>query len=292
MTGSTRTHQTLPGNSGLFLKAALARKKPLRRGATLPDIAESIESVAFSTDRLTEYEELCGFQSNGKLPITAPHVLAAPLHTALLTREEFPIKALGLIHVSNRILQYRRIDAQASLSIHVGMGPAQWVPKGMEFNLMTTVREDGEVVWEEVSTIFWRGAPEPDAPRPPPKTAQYQTVSPDMTEKWELPPDQGRRYAAVSGDYNPIHLWPLTARPFGFRRPIIHGMWSLARCAAALQEHLSGDTAAIDIQFRRPILLPSTVNFEAQQSSAHHFFSGMTEAYDVCFTGSIRTSLR
>ena len=292
MTGSTRTHQILPGNGGLFLKAVMARKKGLKRGANLPDIAESIEGVSFTPERLAEYEEVCGFESDGKLPITALHVLAAPLHTALLTREEFPIKALGLIHVSNRILQYRRIDAQASLSIHVGMGPAQWVPKGVEFNLMTTAREAGEVVWEEVSTIFWRGAPDPEAARPPHKTAQYQTVSPDTTEEWELPPDQGRRYAAVSGDYNPIHLWPLTARIFGFRRPIIHGMWSLARCASALQDHLSGETAAIDIQFRRPILLPGTIHFEAQQSSAHHFFSGMTAAYDVCFTGTIRTSLR
>src|SRR6266487_1403229 len=47
---------------------------------------------------------------------------------------------------------------------------------------------------------------------------------------WELPADLGRRYAAVSGDRNPIHLYRLTAWLFGFRRPIAHGMWAAARC--------------------------------------------------------------
>ena len=50
--------------------------------------------------------------------------------------------------------------------------------------------------------------------------------------------DIGRRYGAVSGDRNPIHLYPLTARLFGFRRAIAHGMWTKARCLAALEGRL------------------------------------------------------
>ena len=51
--------------------------------------------------------------------------------------------------------------------------------------------------------------------------------------EWRLPGDLGRRYAAVSGDRNPIHLYALTAKAFGFPRQIAHGMWSKARCLAA-----------------------------------------------------------
>ena len=76
--------------------------------------------------------------------------------------------------------------------------------------------------------------------------------------EWRLPGDLGRRYAAVSGDHNPIHLYPLTAKAFGFPRQIAHGMWSMARCVAALENRLP-DTVRVDVAFKKPILLPGTV---------------------------------
>jgi acyl dehydratase len=64
----------------------------------------------------------------------------------------------------------------------------------------------------------------------------------------------------VSGDLNPIHIHPLTARLFGFPSAIAHGMWTKARCLAALQERLPG-AYTVEVAFKRPILLPATVVF-------------------------------
>ena len=50
--------------------------------------------------------------------------------------------------------------------------------------------------------------------------------------------DVGRAYAEVSGDHNPIHTSRIGARLFGFPRPIAHGMWTQARCLAALPSRL------------------------------------------------------
>ena len=77
---------------------------------------------------------------------------------------------------------------------------------------------------------------------------------------WRLAGDLGRRYAAVSGDHNPIHLYPLTAKALGFRRQIAHGMWSLARCVAAVENRLP-DAVTVDVAFRKPIFLPGSVAF-------------------------------
>ena len=77
---------------------------------------------------------------------------------------------------------------------------------------------------------------------------------------WRLPADLGRRYAAVSGDHNPIHLYPLTAKALGFPRQIAHGMWSLARCVAAVENRLP-DAVTVDAAFKKPILLPGSVAF-------------------------------
>jgi acyl dehydratase len=77
---------------------------------------------------------------------------------------------------------------------------------------------------------------------------------------WRVPGDIGRRYAAVSGDVNPIHLHPLTARAFGFPRAIAHGMWCKAHALAALESRLP-DAFTVDVAFRKPVLLPSTAHF-------------------------------
>ena len=75
---------------------------------------------------------------------------------------------------------------------------------------------------------------------------------------WRLPGDLGRRYAAVSGDHNPIHLYPLTAKAFGFPRQIAHGMWTKARCVAALDNRLP-DAVTVRVEFKKPVFLPGTV---------------------------------
>ena len=89
-----------------------------------------------------------------------------------------------------------------------------------------------------------------------------------MTAHWRVPGDLGRRYAAVSGDRNPIHLHALSAKAFGFPRAIAHGMWTKARCLAALR---LPDALTAEVRFKQPILLPSTVTFgEADDRFAVH----------------------
>jgi len=79
--------------------------------------------------------------------------------------------------------------------------------------------------------------------------------------EWRLAGDVGRRYGAASGDRNPIHLYPLTARLFGFRRAIAHGMWTVARCLAA---HGTPAAAVLRADFRAPVPLPGTVTYAAE----------------------------
>ena len=82
---------------------------------------------------------------------------------------------------------------------------------------------------------------------------------------WRIPDDAGRRYAKVSGDVNPIHLSGLTAKAFGFKRAIAHGMWVKARVLAALSGRLP-DAIAVDVAFRKPLFLPSTVTLSTAQA--------------------------
>jgi acyl dehydratase len=112
-------------------------------------------------------------------------------------------------------------------------------------------------VWRDVSTYLRRqgrgsgGRREGDRAEPPAASA-----------RWRLTPRVGTDYARVSGDHNPIHTSRLGARLFGFARPIAHGMWSKARCLAALEGRLP-DAYTVDVSFKLPVFLPSTVAFSA-----------------------------
>ncbi|MGH8883403.1 MAG: MaoC family dehydratase, partial [Stackebrandtia sp.] len=120
--------------------------------------------------------------------------------------------------------------------------------------------DGGPVVWRSRSTYLSRRSTAP-APQSSSgnRTAERLAATPgaEPTARWGIPPDIGRRYAAVSGDPNPIHLHPLTARLGGFRRPIAHGMWSLSRCVAGLGGRLPDDECTLDVSFRSPLPLPT-----------------------------------
>ena len=90
---------------------------------------------------------------------------------------------------------------------------------------------------------------------------------PSSGTQWRLGADLGRRYAAVSGDHNPIHLYGVTAKAFGFPRQIAHGMWSKARCLAALDGRYP-DAVRVDVAFKKPVLLPGTVAFGSRAVSS------------------------
>jgi acyl dehydratase len=138
--------------------------------------------------------------------------------------------------------------------------PIEPHPRGRQFSLRTEARVGEELVWEEVSTNLRRGRGDESALAP--EVASSEGLP--RTATWKLKGDLGRRYAAVSGDYNPIHVHPLSARLFGFPSAIAHGMWTKARSLAALEPRLP-DAFTVEVAFKKPILLPATVEFASDE---------------------------
>ena len=95
---------------------------------------------------------------------------------------------------------------------------------------------------------------------------------PEANAIWDVPGDTGRRYASVSGDRNPIHLHGLSARLFGQPGAIAHGMWSKARCLAALEGHLP-EAFTVEVSFKLPVRLPAKVAFSSSHEGAERRFA-------------------
>jgi acyl dehydratase len=237
------------------------------RGGELPDLELTLAQLHVDPDHLAAYAHLCGFSLRDALPATYPHVLAFPLHLALMADPSFPFPAVGLVHIANRIVQHRPLQLREALDLRVFTTPLQPHPRGRTFALVSEVRVGDELVWEDHSTMLRRrakGSGEQDAGRREGTSdrgaREEHPALPPRSAVWRLPGDLGRRYATVSGDRNPIHMHALSAKAFGFPRAIAHGMWTQARCLAAIEQRLP-DRYSVAVDFRKPILLPGAVAF-------------------------------
>jgi acyl dehydratase len=227
-----------------------------------PSSLHELRTATVSADHVRAYAAVCGFPVKDTAPLTYPHVLAFPLHMAVLTSPTFPLPAIGTLHLANTITQHRPVVIGESLQLEVHASTLRPHPKGTAVDFLATASADGEVIWRSSSTYLRRGTADAvvstGSTDGQGSTDDLSVISGRVT--WRLAGDVGRRYAAVSGDHNPIHLYPLTAKALGFRRQIAHGMWSLARCVAALENRLP-DAVTLDAEFQKPVFLPGTVAF-------------------------------
>jgi acyl dehydratase len=238
-------------------------------GGRVPELQLQLTGVRADTPTLAAYRSLCGFAAGEDLPGTYPHVLAFPLHMSLMAGPRFPCAPAGLVHIENSICQHRRIGAAETLELRVHAGALRPHPRGRTFTLTTQAIAAGEMVWQGSSTMLQRARTREMGDGRPPAVATARPQAADGEQEhsqvWDLPGDLGRRYGAISGDRNPIHLHPLAARALGFPGAIAHGMWTKARVLAAVQDELP-DAYAIDVSFHRPIVLPASVRFAARSN--------------------------
>ncbi len=246
-----------PSTLSLYWRALFAKGKG-KRGMQLPRIDATLSDVRISPSRVKKYARVCGFaEQSDVLPMPYPHMLAFPLHMEIMLHKAFPLALLGLVHIRNEITQYRAIRIDENLDIHCYLSGHQETDKGLEFDIKTEVHSCGLLVWESTSINLVRMRSENKTARPNNTTSELPTF--ENSEQWLLTTDLGRRYAAVSGDSNPIHLHPVSARLFGFKRHIAHGMWTKARATAALMPKLNAEHVTLSVHFKLPIFLPAKV---------------------------------
>lgn len=218
-----------------------------------------------------------------RLPLTYLYLLAQRAQLATMLQPAFGYRVAGMVHVANAIEMVRE--------------PAP----GVEICVATDVREEPpsasgaifltfEVTFSDASGPFatchcrylakrGRSGASAKAAANEPVPANGPTIA-----TWSLSSRSGRRYAGVSGDYNPIHLSRISARLFGFKRPIIQGMHTVAKCVSEIAWHTSREVTRVSVNFLKPVTLGSNVTLRFDDASCTFEWSaGQT----VCGTGSL-----
>ena len=255
-----------PSVLGSYPRALLTRRPDILTLQEPSEFEVRLDNVLIDPQAVAKYASVCAFDAsdvrNGYVPITFPHVLAMPLHLRIMGHPSFPLRPMGLIHVSNTIAQPRALEAGMTLNVVVSARNYCRTDAGLTCDIVTDVLRAGQTVWRETCVFLsrWpdsvqRTGGRPARPPKAPKDAQVLT---------ELAVDQNRvwKYARVAGDFNPIHLSDRAARFFGLRGAISHGMWTLARSLAERPVDVPPPDARLETQFLTPVQLPARVNIK------------------------------
>jgi acyl dehydratase len=250
-----------PAVWSMYPKMLMSRKPSLvPEGAAVPRIEARLAAVNIDRKHLAAYSDICGAATGSTLPIAYPHILATPLHLAMMGAEAFPVKLFGLVHVHNRIAMRQPLSADEPAQIRAWIEGHRDTDRGQEFDLHTEYVVAGEPLWDETCTFLARRRTTADTTKPTTRSTEAAPGAVAIrSSSFRAPSGLGRRYGLISGDVNPIHMSDLTARAFGFRGAIAHGMWSLGRLASEFEAAQFDGGCELNVSFKLPIFMPAWV---------------------------------
>lgn len=270
----------VPSLSRLYVAAAAsaARTRMTKdQGPTeLPNVRHEVDSVPIDVDRLTQYQHLLHETARDTVPSGFIHAMAFPVAINVMTAEDFPLPLLGMLHLNNHVEHYRAVLFTERLDIAAWPQNMAGHRAGTQMEMAVEVRASGEVVWRAVSTYLAKGVHLPGLDTgSATKAAREDFTPPPPTAKWRLGVDVGRSYAAVSGDFNPIHLSGITAKALGMRQSIAHGMYLASRVLAGARPD-DVEAFSWDIEFATPVYLPGTVALSVKdRNESRESFNGV-----------------
>ncbi|HNV58776.1 MAG TPA: MaoC/PaaZ C-terminal domain-containing protein [Rhodoferax sp.] len=242
---------------------------------SLPKVELVLPRVELNAQHIGQYSALCGFKMGQGVPLIYPQLLTFPLVTAYVCSDDCPWPAMGTVHLANRITQYQSLNPGDVVRVELGAGNLFAHEKGQVFTLDLRILRGDDLVWSATQSLLRVGV---KATSGGPYASQIAADAPlSCQTEFSATADLGRRYGAVSGDRNPIHMAALSAKLFGFKRAIAHGMWTNARALSFLLPATPVEKATLDVEFKTPLYLPG----RAQLWSAREGNSALFEVRDA-----------
>jgi acyl dehydratase len=248
----------LPALSAATLLRALFKRPARDPGAVSAEAAAAATRyrlAGIAVAHVARYRRELGF-AGSHLPLTYCYLLAQRAHLATMLGAAFPFRLVGAIHVDNQLSAGPAMALDGPLELDTVVRVAPPGPSGAVHAMLDTraTRDGGLVFACSSSYLVVRGR---RAERPAAVAVSAVPDKPALAAiaEWRLTAASGRAYAALSGDWNPIHLWPWTARLMGLQRPIIHGMHTLGRVCAELERAGGRPLTRLGGRFRAPVEL-------------------------------------
>jgi len=214
----------------------------------------------------------------------------APIDTSLIPSSPGPLN----IDAERFLEMYKPLPEEGSVQVIsrlIGVHPRG---KGNGFvECESEVRSmDGEVLLRMVNGSFRRGVEALGDIEP------FEGIGKTYSAKIDLPdrepetvvqaliPDNQAHIYRLSGDYNPLHIDPESAKFGGFDEPILHGLCTFGHCGQLLLEALCGGDVGrfrkIKVRFSSPVMLNDTLKIRAwEDGPGRVIFDAMVEDRQV-----------
>lgn len=272
---------TPPSLAKIYLRGALGfltKKHSLgnditKLSTTIPDEALKFEIDASHVEQFNSIVNSTAAKAgtgnvSSKVPIAYPQCLINGLPMNMMTHSQFPMNIVGSIHESTEIVSHSPLDLNEIGSLQATCHIVPEIAKSDKMDWIFTVHTDieNESSNDKIMTITNQyrvlnpkrhkvKVPQDDVSKPEPTDYDNDPLWEPLAT-WSFPVDTGRRYALLNGDINPIHLFPITAKIFGYKSCIAHGMYSVCQL---MNESIfrDGSVRAVNARFTRPTFLPS-----------------------------------
>ena len=134
----------MPSLSKLYVNAAAtaARRRVLgtHGGTELPGCSHEVRGVRADVANLTAYQHLIGETASDILPAGFIHALAFPLAMSVMNRDDFPLPLLGMIHLTNKVVQSAPLLFTEALDIRARAENLRGHRAGTQLDLVAEVR--------------------------------------------------------------------------------------------------------------------------------------------------------
>lgn len=260
---------------GLYLQAGFKRAVEISP-ATLEALQRAPvlwQTFLPDTRHYRRYCQLVGWSNPDVVHPFYWQVKGLPLQLRLLAHPKSPFKLLGLVHLQNRVDTYAECRVDIPCELVARFDGVFQHRRGLAVDVTVTGTQRGKRVYSATGTYLMRSSLQITT------LPAYETQMPapgesaDVLTSCSFSGVMVRRYAGISGDLNPIHLSTLTAKLFGFKRAIVHGMYSGACAVSALDQAGSLAGEEVSIAFKRPMLVPATARLLAEETGTARVYA-------------------
>lgn len=248
------------------------------------------KSVEIESKHFQAYNSLTTWGDSNQTQVHPNYIqtLSLPMQLEMMVTHPFPFKPFGLVHLANEITINELPRLNDSIDLSTRFGKVFFHRRGWVFEVISEAHQQSSQNSEPfvVASSYYLSRQDHDKmtksqvsnipklclPNWIAKTIEISIKNgASIVDSVEFKQDIGRQYARISGDYNPIHLSPYTARLLGFKKAIAHGMFSKALVLSKLipEPHKLSHPVSIKTTFCQPIVLPMKTQLLFDKDQSH-----------------------
>ena len=200
------------------------------------------------------------------IPVLFPVTMVAAPLKEMMTDDTLNLDFSRMVHGEQEVLYFRPLRPWDKIKTTLELESIDVKESGDILWAKTSGRTEDAIVFELRASMFFR-KPKKESrsvkPRMKKEPLEKQII---IAKQMHVTSDQSMRYAAASGDYNPIHLDKDLALAVGLPDIILHGLCTMAFAIQAVVDTLAdGDPTkvkGVKTRFSKPVFMDDTLTTE------------------------------